>query len=68
MISTRPINLYNKLPRATRRPAAFCMLVPMKASRPLPMLAPTTRPMATGKLITSAPARVAVSSTAARLE
>ncbi|MNI70441.1 hypothetical protein D3C73_1262540 [compost metagenome] len=44
------------------------MLVLRKASSPLPMLAPTTRPMATGRLISSAPARVAVSSTAARLE
>ncbi|MNH04686.1 hypothetical protein D3C79_639900 [compost metagenome] len=68
MISSRPISLYSRLPRATRRPAAFCMLVLMKASSPLPMLAPTTRPMATGRLITSAPASVAVSSTAARLE
>ncbi len=44
------------------------MLVLRNASSPLPMLAPTTRPMATGRLITSAPARVAVSNTAARLE
>ncbi|MNH28803.1 hypothetical protein D3C81_1304670 [compost metagenome] len=68
MISSRPSSLYSRLPSATRRPAAFCMLVLMNASNPLPMLAPTTRPMATGRLITSAPASVAVSSTAARLE
>ncbi|MCY1430305.1 hypothetical protein D9M71_462500 [compost metagenome] len=60
--------MYSRLPKATWRPAAFCMLVLRKASKPLPMLAPITRPMATGRLISSAPARVAVSNTAARLE
>ncbi|MNI41904.1 hypothetical protein D3C73_961690 [compost metagenome] len=68
MISNSPISLYNRLPRATWRPAAFCMLVLRKARTPLPMLAPMTRPRATGRLITLAPARVAVSNTAARLE
>ncbi len=68
MISSRPISLYSRLPRATWRPAALRMLVPRKASTPLPIFAPITRPMATGRLITPAPARVAVSSTAARLE
>ncbi len=68
MISSRPMSLYSRLPSATWRPAAFCMLVLRKASTPLPMLAPITRPMATGRLMTPAPARVAVSSTAARLE
>ncbi|MNW70603.1 hypothetical protein D3C74_499830 [compost metagenome] len=60
--------MYSRLPKATWRPAAFCMLVLRNARMPLPMLAPITRPMATGKLITLAPARVAVSKTAARLE
>ncbi|MNV81891.1 hypothetical protein D3C71_1755860 [compost metagenome] len=68
MISKRPISLYSRLPSATWRPAAFCMLVLRKASTPLPILAPITSPMATGRLITLAPARVAVSNTAARLE
>ncbi|MNP17474.1 hypothetical protein D3C76_1099080 [compost metagenome] len=68
MINNSPISLYSRLPSATWRPAVFCMLVLRNASTPLPMLAPITRPMATGRLITAAPARVAVSSTAARLE
>jgi hypothetical protein len=49
MISNRPISLYNRLPNATCRPAAFCMLVLINARMPLPMLAPITRPIATGK-------------------
>ncbi len=63
-----PASLYSRLPSATRRAEAGCRLALNQASRPLPMLAPITRPSATGRLIRPAPASVEVSSTAARLE
>ncbi|MNN37886.1 hypothetical protein D3C81_1518540 [compost metagenome] len=68
--STRaqPASLNSRLPRATRRPAAFCRLLLSRARTPLPRLAPITRQSATLREITLDAARVAVSSTAARLE
>ena len=66
--STPPISLKMKLPSVTRLASGVARSVDSMPSSPLPRLAPSTRPSATGKAITCNDARVATSSTTARLE
>jgi hypothetical protein len=63
-----PRTLNTKLPSGTWRTSTVDLAVVSTASRPLPRLAPSTRPSATSSGITPEAASVAVSSTMARLE
>ena len=65
---TTPMTLNMRLPIGTCRVCTLALSVVSTASRPLPRLAPTTRPRATSTGIPPEPASVAVSSTVARLE
>ena len=65
---TQPSSRNSRLPRLTRRASGGDVIVLSIASRPLPRLAPSTRPSATCSEITFDVASVAVSSTTARLE
>ena len=68
MASTQPISLNRKLPSVTRRASGGERSVDSMPSMPLPRLAPSTRPSATGSEIIDSDASVAISSTTARLE
>ncbi len=68
MAITQPISLNRKLPSVTRRASGGERSVDSMPSRPLPRLAPSTRPSATGSAITCSDASVATSRTTARLE
>ncbi len=66
--STQPISLNRKFPSVTRRASGGERSVDSMPSRPLPRLAPSTRPSAIGSGIIDSEASVAISSTTARLE
>ena len=68
MKRTAPTDLKIRLPSGSRRTCGEALAVASMASTPLPMLAPITRPSATVTGITPEVARVAISSTIARLE
>ena len=63
-----PAILKIRLPSGTWRAATLERSVVITASRPLPRLAPSTRPRPTSTGIPPEPTMVAVSSTVARLE
>ena len=58
--STQPISLKMRLPSGTRRASGVARSVDSMPSRPLPRLAPSTRPSATGSAITCSDASVAI--------
>ena len=64
----RPSSLKTRLPSGTCRTSTADLAVVSTASRPLPRLAPSTRPSATSSGTTPELASVAISSTTARLE
>ncbi len=66
--SVQPISLNRKLPSVTRRASGGELSVDSMPRMPLPRLAPSTSPSATGSAITCSDASVATSSTTARLE